>query len=266
MFEDSDPRHEFWDEEEEEDEEEEDRDAEEEGNGAGSQGSPGQETPKGLQGRCQDRGPWGLGGDPGRGPPPPPFLSALQNGTGPTDCNGAEASPSSSWGGDIRTICWPTEQALHCPFRTFSHPSFQAFYTAVSVRNQASLPLDGDPASTARLRPKPGPLPSLDCSGFFYTDPTMPPGHRIYNWLSSSSQEVFHNLRLNTPAPVMSTCEATPALPRKVGLSELGHKAASSPLELLASVACSSDARLSSLPGPEEEVEECKKPAPDLFL
>ncbi|KAL8176998.1 UNVERIFIED_CONTAM: hypothetical protein K2H54_040710 [Gekko kuhli] len=85
----------------------------------------------------------------------------------------------------------------------------QAFFAAVSTCSRPCLPSPG-----GRMVPQPsggGPLPLVDCSGFFYTDPTLPPGYRIYNCLSASSQEVLRSLPLNTPAPIMCPCPAAAA-------------------------------------------------------
>ncbi|XP_067325549.1 histone deacetylase complex subunit SAP25 [Anolis sagrei] len=155
------------------------------------------------------------------------------------DCNGAEFPPwmQPDAKPTFRTPHCPTGQVTHwCHSRTLSHPSFQALYTARAH--------DGP-------RPLPGPLPVLDCGGFFYSDPTMPPGHRIYNWLSRPSQEVFLNLRLNTPPPIMSTCVSASPRPLNHGLSELEQKAVSALLELPATLTCALDTG-QSLPGLEE--------------
>ncbi|XP_039180811.1 histone deacetylase complex subunit SAP25 [Crotalus tigris] len=90
--------------------------------------------------------------------------------------------------------------------RTLCHPSFQPFYSAVSGCSCGSRPPPPEgPAWEA------GPPPFLDCSSFFYTDPTQPPGSRIYNWLSCCSLEVLPRLRLDTPAPIMAPRESPPA-------------------------------------------------------
>ncbi|XP_060137381.1 histone deacetylase complex subunit SAP25 [Zootoca vivipara] len=140
---------------------------------------------------------------------------------------------------DTKAICvrnWPTQQATRCCSRTLSHPSFQSFYTAVSTCSRSSPAAAADQgASPSELEPKATPLPPVDCSGFYYTDPTMPPGHRIYNCLSVSTQEVLRSLTLETPAPIMSVCRASPprrASPRTQWLSELECKAVSALMEL----------------------------------
>ncbi|XP_070810858.1 histone deacetylase complex subunit SAP25 [Pituophis catenifer annectens] len=90
--------------------------------------------------------------------------------------------------------------------RTLCHPSFQPFYSAIlgCTRCSQHPPPEG-PAWEA------GPPPFLDCSSCFYTDPTQPPGYRIYNWLSCCSLEVLHRLHLDTPAPIMAPRESPPA-------------------------------------------------------
>nr|XP_020655500.1 uncharacterized protein LOC110082370 [Pogona vitticeps] len=136
--------------------------------------------------------------------------------SGPTGCQGPEILPwghlegppeepdrQATWEGR-----WPPGQASFpgalSSSRTLSHPSFQLFYNAVSIHN-------GSPGGQSEPEPKADPPTPIDCSDFFYTDPVMAPGHRIYNWLSSSSQEILHHhLHLNTPAPIMAIRE-TPA-------------------------------------------------------
>ncbi|XP_062813675.1 histone deacetylase complex subunit SAP25 [Anolis carolinensis] len=154
------------------------------------------------------------------------------------NCNGVGFPP---WMPDLKptfgTPHCPTAQVTGwCPSRTLSHPSFQALYSA----------RDRDGSG-----PLPGPLPVLDFGGFFYSDPTMPPGHRIYNWLSRPSQEVFLNLRLNTPPPIMSTCASAPPHPLNRSLSEMEQKAVSALLDLPASLTCALDTG-QPLPGPED--------------
>ncbi|XP_077773929.1 histone deacetylase complex subunit SAP25 [Podarcis muralis] len=148
-------------------------------------------------------------------------------------------TPLSHWVQDTRAVCvtnWHTQQASRFHSRTLSHPSFQSLYTAVSTCRRSSPAAAAEQgASPSGLEPRATPLPAVDCSGFFYTDPTMPPGHRIYNCLSVSTQEVLRSLSLETPPPIMSVRPASP--PRRAGartqwLSELECKAVSALMEL----------------------------------
>ncbi|XP_040271799.1 histone deacetylase complex subunit SAP25 [Bufo bufo] len=41
---------------------------------------------------------------------------------------------------------------------------------------------------------------------YFYTDPLLSPGQRVYNCLSPASHQVMGCLRLQTPPPIMSSC------------------------------------------------------------
>ncbi|XP_054851173.1 histone deacetylase complex subunit SAP25 isoform X2 [Eublepharis macularius] len=140
--------------------------------------------------------------------------------------------PVRSWVRDTEAVCrrsWRLEQAraaAAASSRTLSHPSFQTFFAAVSACSRSCPP---SPEGQMLPQPSGGPLPLVDCVSFFYTDPVMPPGYRIYNRLSTSSQEVLRGLRLNTPAPIMCPREASPD-PR--WLSDLEHKAVSGLLAL----------------------------------
>ncbi|XP_033026092.1 histone deacetylase complex subunit SAP25 [Lacerta agilis] len=268
MFEGTDPRHELWDtEEEDEDDEEEVEEEEEEEEGGDSDSSSDGSSDDSHAAETQESGERGQD-------PAPCFLPkghhpgahrcrrrlfapyALQERRSPgafaaprSCCRvdhrpwGRETppweTPLSHWVQDTKAICvrnWPTQQATRFCSRTLSHPSFQSFYTAVSTCSSSSPAAAANQgASPSGLEPKATPLPPVDCSGFFYTDPTMPPGHRIYNCLSVSTQEVLRSLSLETPPPIMSVCTASP--PRRAGartqwLSELECKAVSALMEL----------------------------------
>ncbi|XP_066446208.1 histone deacetylase complex subunit SAP25 [Eleutherodactylus coqui] len=41
---------------------------------------------------------------------------------------------------------------------------------------------------------------------YFYSDPLLAPGRRVYNCLSAASHSVFDWFRLQTPPPIMSSC------------------------------------------------------------
>nr|XP_033781258.1 uncharacterized protein LOC117350774 isoform X2 [Geotrypetes seraphini] len=94
--------------------------------------------------------------------------------------------------------------------RTLSHPSFISYYTAVAIL-QGSHRAQAASAETAHESiledGRCGAVLPVNNSDFFYTDPLMTPGHRIYNCLSPQSQQVFQGFRLNTPPPIMSFCE-----------------------------------------------------------
>ncbi|XP_032093309.1 histone deacetylase complex subunit SAP25 isoform X2 [Thamnophis elegans] len=126
----------------------------------------------------------------------------------------------------------PVGQSVGAGCRTLCHPSFQAFYSAI-LGCSRHPPSEG-PAGEA------GPPPFLDCSSFFYMDPSQPPGSRIYNRLSCCSLEVLHRLPLDTPAPIMAPRE-TPPTPglgtRRRWLSSQELKAVSALLELPAAAA-----------------------------
>ncbi|KAM3924062.1 uncharacterized protein RB166_010266 [Leptodactylus fuscus] len=45
-----------------------------------------------------------------------------------------------------------------------------------------------------------------NCGEYFYTDPLLSPGQRVYNCMTPESLEVFRDFRLQTPPPIMSSC------------------------------------------------------------
>ncbi|XP_025032833.1 histone deacetylase complex subunit SAP25 [Python bivittatus] len=225
MFDDSDPRHELWGTGEKEEEEDPDAAGEPSAQAKGPN-LAGRE----LEWRSLGAGPGSHSGPPVRWPW---GAEALPRGEGPS---------SGTW--TTEAIClriWPGPEASRGSSRTLCHPSFQSFYSAVSGYSHCSQPPPpGAPASSLAPEPKTGehktgPLPFLDCSSFFYTDPAMPPGLRIYNWLSCSSLEVLHCLQLDTPAPIMALREIPPApgpSTRRRWLSGQELKAVSALLEL----------------------------------
>nr|XP_023969438.1 histone deacetylase complex subunit SAP25 [Chrysemys picta bellii] len=100
--------------------------------------------------------------------------------------------------------------------RTLSHPSFYPYYAALSCSAPGTHPVPhGDRPQGSGLQGGPatgsGLLLPISSSEFFYTDPLMPPGHRVYNYLSHPSQQVCQSLRLSTPDPIMSVREASPS-------------------------------------------------------
>ncbi|XP_044847680.1 histone deacetylase complex subunit SAP25 [Mauremys mutica] len=99
--------------------------------------------------------------------------------------------------------------------RTLSHPSFYPYYVALSRSTPGTHPVPhGDRPQGSGLQGGPaiesGLLLPISSSEFFYTDPLMPPGHRVYNYLARPSQQVCQSLRLSTPDPIMSVREASP--------------------------------------------------------
>ncbi|XP_078391881.1 uncharacterized protein LOC144674365 isoform X1 [Cetorhinus maximus] len=112
--------------------------------------------------------------------------------------------------------------------RTLSHPSFHSFYAAVSSQqsqilpakvddsrfeNQDSIDSHSKPDLTVKseasfLRSQDIHMPAIHQCEFFYTDPLLPSGYRVYNHLSLPTRQVLQGLRLNTPSPIMSACVA----------------------------------------------------------
>ncbi|KAJ1079991.1 hypothetical protein NDU88_000213 [Pleurodeles waltl] len=85
----------------------------------------------------------------------------------------------------------PCNLAISHSNRTFSHPSFQSYYTAVALWNfgaKENGPCK-DPTRPATDGNIKQPVLPIDTSDFFFTDPLLPPGHRVYNCLSSRSQQ-----------------------------------------------------------------------------
>lgn len=108
----------------------------------------------------------------------------------------------------------PYNLAISHSNRTFSHPSFQSYYTAIALWNFGAkdrVPCK-DPAKQSTNGTGKLPVLPIDTCDFFFTDPLLPPGHRVYNCLSSRSQQIFKNFRLETPPPIMSVCESSSLL------------------------------------------------------
>ncbi|XP_063786184.1 histone deacetylase complex subunit SAP25 isoform X2 [Pseudophryne corroboree] len=81
--------------------------------------------------------------------------------------------------------------------RTLYHPTFEAYYAAVAILQTSETP-------EMQKRRQDG--FSVNNGEYFYTDPLLPAGHRVYNCLSPATQNVFGCFRLQTPAPIMSSC------------------------------------------------------------
>ncbi|XP_069775984.1 uncharacterized protein [Narcine bancroftii] len=150
--------------------------------------------------------------------------------------------------------------------RTLAHPSFQSFYTAVASQQRRAAELDrgtfenhGSVASCSSADPGPRSqatalcsqeinMPALHQCDFFYTDPMLPSGYRVYNHLSLPTHQMIRGLQLNTPPPIMSVCVAptsvqttvlSPVLPllnegqgQSRPISDAEHDAISTLLEL----------------------------------
>uniref|UniRef100_UPI00398F8CEB uncharacterized protein n=1 Tax=Pristiophorus japonicus TaxID=55135 RepID=UPI00398F8CEB len=119
--------------------------------------------------------------------------------------------------------------------RTLSHPSFHSFYAAVGSQQSQDFPADMDgsrlkdqasigshskPGCTVKseaslLRSQEIHMPAIHPCEFFYTDPSLPSGYRVYNHLSLPTRQVLQGLRLNTPAPVMSAFVAPTTVQRE---------------------------------------------------
>ncbi|XP_075061092.1 histone deacetylase complex subunit SAP25 isoform X2 [Mixophyes fleayi] len=79
--------------------------------------------------------------------------------------------------------------------RTLYHPTFEAYYAAVAILQASETP-------GMRSRREEG--YSVNNGEYYYTDPLLSAGHRVYNCLSPATQDVFGCLRLMTPPPIMS--------------------------------------------------------------
>ncbi|XP_072259120.1 histone deacetylase complex subunit SAP25 [Pyxicephalus adspersus] len=80
--------------------------------------------------------------------------------------------------------------------RTLCHPSFEAYYNAVAT-------LQNRETQQMQIQRERGFF--INSAEYFYTDPLLPPGHRVYNCLSPASNNVFENFGLVTPPPIMSS-------------------------------------------------------------
>ncbi|KAM4037183.1 histone deacetylase complex subunit SAP25 [Anomaloglossus baeobatrachus] len=81
--------------------------------------------------------------------------------------------------------------------RVLFHPSFEAHYAAVAIQQHLETP-------EMQLRREEG--FTANPGEYFYTDPLLSPGHRVYNCLSPGSHSVFGCFRLQTPPPIMASC------------------------------------------------------------
>ncbi|KAM4749435.1 uncharacterized protein WCC33_006905 [Rhinophrynus dorsalis] len=81
--------------------------------------------------------------------------------------------------------------------RTLTHPSFEAYYTAVALHQKSATP---------EMKKKKEEGFNINNGDYFYIDPLLSPGHRVYNCLSPDTQNIFSCFSLNTPPPIMSPC------------------------------------------------------------
>ncbi|XP_020365319.2 uncharacterized protein LOC109910527 [Rhincodon typus] len=148
--------------------------------------------------------------------------------------NVGDAGTSSS--GNVSQYRKVTHSGVVAPFsnRTLSHPSFHSFYAAVSsqqsqsflaelddsrFKNKDSTDSHSKPDLTIKseasiLRSQEIHMPAIHQCEFFYTDPMLPSGYRVYNHLSLPTRQVLQGLRLNTPSPIMSASVAPPSVQR----------------------------------------------------
>ncbi|XP_078056889.1 uncharacterized protein LOC144481627 [Mustelus asterias] len=156
---------------------------------------------------------------------PPPFqyyteFENVMNGPG-------EGSSFSFLRAEGTTVSLVQHSGVVAPFsnRTLSHPSFHSFYAAVSSQQSQTFPAEADDSrfegqdshskaglpvksEASVLRSQDIHMPAIHQSEFFYTDPALPSGYRVYNHLSLPTRQVLQGLRLNTPSPIMSACMA----------------------------------------------------------
>ncbi|XP_055487890.1 uncharacterized protein LOC129695149 [Leucoraja erinacea] len=142
------------------------------------------------------------------------------------------------------------------PFSTrlLSHPSFQSFYTAVANQQRHSRPAENNGSTFDKqdsvnscspfhftAKPEASALPSQEINmpilqpcEFFYTDPMLPSGYRVYNHLSHPTRQMMQGLQLNTPPPIMSACvaptNAQPTAPSPIPPSLNGCQGQSRPV------------------------------------
>ncbi|XP_072904977.1 uncharacterized protein [Hemitrygon akajei] len=151
--------------------------------------------------------------------------------------NSADEGESSS-SGSVSQNKKARYSGVVAPFatRTLSHPSFQSFYTAVSYR-QRQRPITETSSSTFKNKDSVDScssadskakyeatgfhsqaidMPALHQCEFFYTDPMLPSGYRVYNHLSLPTRQMLQGLQLNSPPPIMSTCVAPTNIQRTV--------------------------------------------------
>ncbi|XP_072113327.1 uncharacterized protein [Mobula birostris] len=142
--------------------------------------------------------------------------------------NSADEGESSSLGG-VSQNKKARYSGVVAPFamRTLSHPSFQSFYTAVSYRQRQS-PITEigsstfknkdsvDSCSSADSKAKYEAtgfhsqaidMPALHQCEFFYTDPMLPSGYRVYNHLSLPTRQMW--ILLTRPSLIGMRVEAS---------------------------------------------------------
>ncbi|XP_069804275.1 histone deacetylase complex subunit SAP25 isoform X2 [Dendropsophus ebraccatus] len=102
----------------------------------------------------------------------------------PTQCD-ASLLCSTSSATDLTSTC-----------RVLHHPTFEAYYAAVAVyRNLETWEMQQRRQEGITANP----------GEYFYTDPLLPPGHRVYNCLSSANHSVLGCFRLQAPPPIMAS-------------------------------------------------------------
>ncbi|XP_067879981.1 uncharacterized protein [Heterodontus francisci] len=157
--------------------------------------------------------------------------------------------PGTSSLGNVSQYRKVKHSGVVAPFstRTLSHPSFHSYYAAVSSQQSQSFPVEANgsrfknqdsvdsqskPDLTMKseacvLRSQEIHMPAIHQCEFFYTDPLLPSGYRVYNHLSLPTRQVLQGLRLNTPPPIMSTCVTPPNVHRE-NQAPISHAAHSS--------------------------------------
>ncbi|XP_051900439.1 uncharacterized protein LOC127586474 [Pristis pectinata] len=171
----------------------------------------------------------------GRESPCSPDVGLSSNQDVPSTVNSADEGELPSLG-NVSQYRKAKYSGVVAPFsmRTLSHPSFQSFYTAVSSRQRQSQSAEInsstfknkdsiDSCSSADFTEKSEAtglhsqeinMPALHQCEFFYTDPMLPSGYRVYNHLSLPTRQMIQGLQLNTPPPIMSACVAPTNIPR----------------------------------------------------
>ncbi|XP_071988466.1 histone deacetylase complex subunit SAP25 [Engystomops pustulosus] len=85
----------------------------------------------------------------------------------------------------------------HLTSRVLLHPTFEAHYTAAAIHHNLE---------TTEMRQRRHEGFTANPGEYFYVDPLLSPGQRVYNFLSPSSLHVFGCFRLQAPPPIMSSC------------------------------------------------------------
>ncbi|XP_056410157.1 uncharacterized protein LOC130340394 [Hyla sarda] len=79
--------------------------------------------------------------------------------------------------------------------RVLFHPTFEAYYAAVAIHQNLETP---------EMHQRRDEGFTVNSGEYFYTDPLLSPGERVYNCPTAAHHSLFGCFRLQTPPPIMA--------------------------------------------------------------